>query len=279
VRWSSLCTFATQFAQKSRAKKISRDKKHSHVAVIPRAQRRCFGFTHAQFVAFSVRLSHFCASIRSTGQSRFTHAACYRLSLLESSQERETVSRWLPLSRYSHPVLAFASILPACRSIVPVCRTFPAFNVFRIIRNTYRLYRCLFVLTGEHFVYGVICSFQMSLAKLLLCLAAQNLLSVFQTWSYCHPRYVWHMLPAMLDRTQHLRIFLAGSGCSRDNADRISVDKCVQVVLNQQPVDAQWLLEAVNRVSPFTLSREKEPEFLALFGRYASAARAGSRRR
>jgi hypothetical protein len=97
--------------------------------------------------------------------------------------------------------------------------------------------------------------------------------------AYCLSRYFRLILPPMLDRSQHLRLFLVGSGCSREDADRISVDKCVQVVLNQQPVDAQWLLEAINRASQFTLSREKEPEFLALFGRYSSAARAGSRLR
>ncbi len=81
----------------------------------------------------------------------------------------------------------------------------------------------------------------------------------------------------MLDRSQHLRLFLIGSGCSRENADLIAVDKCVQSELNQQPVNAPSLLEAVNLASNFTLSSEQEFQFLALFGRYCSAACAGTR--
>jgi hypothetical protein len=81
----------------------------------------------------------------------------------------------------------------------------------------------------------------------------------------------------MLDRSQHLKMFLTSSGCGRDNANLILSNARVWFVLNQQPVDALGLLEAVDRASQFTLNREQESEFLAVFGRYRSAACVGAR--
>ena len=75
----------------------------------------------------------------------------------------------------------------------------------------------------------------------------------------------------MIDRHQHLKLFLTGSGCGRDNADLILSNARVWFALNQQPVNALGLLEAVNQASQFTLNRKQESEFLALFGRYRAA--------
>jgi hypothetical protein len=81
----------------------------------------------------------------------------------------------------------------------------------------------------------------------------------------------------MLDRSQHLKLFLTSSGCGWQNADFILSNARVWFVLNQQPVNALGLLEAVNQASEFTLNGEQELKFLALFGRYRSAACVGAR--
>jgi len=69
----------------------------------------------------------------------------------------------------------------------------------------------------------------------------------------------------MLDRLQHLRIFLIGSGCDKDKVNSILADEYVQSELNQQPVNPLALLKAMNRVSKITVEQH---EFSALFGRY-----------
>jgi hypothetical protein len=69
----------------------------------------------------------------------------------------------------------------------------------------------------------------------------------------------------MLDRLQHLRIFLTGSGCDKDKVNSILADEYVQSELNRQPVNPLALLEAMNRVSTITVERH---QFSALFGRY-----------
>jgi hypothetical protein len=76
----------------------------------------------------------------------------------------------------------------------------------------------------------------------------------------------------MLDRSQHLRLFLTGSKCSPEEVTRILSDESVNFEVNQQPVDAVRLLKAVNLAAP-NISLE-EQAFLAVFGRYRSA-RAG----
>jgi hypothetical protein len=81
----------------------------------------------------------------------------------------------------------------------------------------------------------------------------------------------------MLDRSQHLKLFLTSSGCGWQNADLILSNARVWFALNQQPVNALGLLEAVNQASEFTLNPVQEREFLALFGRYRTTACVGAR--
>jgi hypothetical protein len=69
----------------------------------------------------------------------------------------------------------------------------------------------------------------------------------------------------MLDRAQHLKLFLIGSGDSQKDADRIVSDKWVREALNQHPLNPKRLLWVMRRVSQFCV---QEDEFLKLFGRY-----------
>src|SRR5215813_12982539 len=71
----------------------------------------------------------------------------------------------------------------------------------------------------------------------------------------------------MLDRQQHLKLFLTGSGDSQEDADRVVSDERVQEELNQQPVNTGRLINAIRQVSKF---RFPEDQFLVLFSRYKS---------
>jgi hypothetical protein len=69
----------------------------------------------------------------------------------------------------------------------------------------------------------------------------------------------------MLDRAQHLKLFLIGSGDSRKDAEAVVSDKWVREELDRHPLNPKRLLWVMRRVSDF---RVQENEFLHLFGRY-----------
>jgi len=69
----------------------------------------------------------------------------------------------------------------------------------------------------------------------------------------------------MLDRAQHLKLFLIGSGDTQKDAERIVSDKWVREELNQHPVNPERLLWVMRRVSQFAVSTH---QFLKVFGRY-----------
>ena len=72
----------------------------------------------------------------------------------------------------------------------------------------------------------------------------------------------------MLDRPQHLKLFLFGSGDSREDADAVVSDKRVQKELDRHPINASRLFKAIRRISQFKFNSSQEDEFLYLFGRY-----------
>jgi hypothetical protein len=72
----------------------------------------------------------------------------------------------------------------------------------------------------------------------------------------------------MLDRSQHLKLFLTGSGDSQEDADAVLSDKRVQEELDRHPVKTERLFKAVRRVSHFKFNSAQEDQFLYLFGRY-----------
>jgi len=55
----------------------------------------------------------------------------------------------------------------------------------------------------------------------------------------------------MLDRSQHLKLFLTGSGDSQEDADLVVSDWWVREELNRHPVKPKRLLTAVRQVSHF----------------------------
>jgi hypothetical protein len=69
----------------------------------------------------------------------------------------------------------------------------------------------------------------------------------------------------MLDRAQHLKMFLVGSGDTQKDADRVVSDKWVQEELNRHPLNPKRLLWVMRRVSQFCVP---ENDFLRLFWRY-----------
>ena len=69
----------------------------------------------------------------------------------------------------------------------------------------------------------------------------------------------------MLDRAQHLKLFLIGSGDSQKDVDTILSDQWVREELDRHPLNPKRLLWVMRRVSQF---RVQENQFLALFGRY-----------
>jgi hypothetical protein len=72
----------------------------------------------------------------------------------------------------------------------------------------------------------------------------------------------------MLDRSQHLKLFLTGSGDSQEDAAVVVSDKRVQKELNRHPLNTERLFKAVRRVSHFRFNSSQEDEFVFLFGRY-----------
>ena len=72
----------------------------------------------------------------------------------------------------------------------------------------------------------------------------------------------------MLDRVQHLKLFLTGSGDSQEDADLVVSDWRVREELNRHPVKPKRLLTAVRRVSHFKFYSSLENQFCWLFGRY-----------
>jgi hypothetical protein len=71
----------------------------------------------------------------------------------------------------------------------------------------------------------------------------------------------------MLDRTQHLKLFLTGSGDTQKDVDAVLSDQWVREELDRHPIDVWRLLDAVRRVSQFGF---QEDQFLHLFSRYKS---------
>jgi len=72
----------------------------------------------------------------------------------------------------------------------------------------------------------------------------------------------------MLDRSQHLKLFLTGSGDSMEDADLVLSDEFVQDELDRHPVKPDRLFKAVRRASHWTELNSKEDQFLFVFGRY-----------
>jgi hypothetical protein len=72
----------------------------------------------------------------------------------------------------------------------------------------------------------------------------------------------------MLDRSQHLKLFLTGSGDAQEDVDAILADTWVQKQLNRHPIDWERLFAAVRRVSDFEFNSAQENAFMWLFGRY-----------
>ena len=72
----------------------------------------------------------------------------------------------------------------------------------------------------------------------------------------------------MLDRTQHMRLFLIGSGDNQEDVDVVLIDKRVQRELGRHPVNWERLYKAVRRVSHFKFDSAQENSFMHLFGRY-----------
>jgi hypothetical protein len=72
----------------------------------------------------------------------------------------------------------------------------------------------------------------------------------------------------MLDRSQHLRIFLIGSGDSQEDAVAVLSDYQVRQELNRHPINSHRLLCAVREVAHFELSAKQRDDFRSVFGQY-----------
>jgi hypothetical protein len=72
----------------------------------------------------------------------------------------------------------------------------------------------------------------------------------------------------MLDRAQHLRIFLIGSGDTQEDVGVVLGDKRVQKELGRHPVNWERLFKAVRRVSHFKFDSAQENHFKWVFGCY-----------
>ena len=72
----------------------------------------------------------------------------------------------------------------------------------------------------------------------------------------------------MLDRSQHLKLFLTGSGDTQEDATTVVKDKWVQEELNRHPLNPERLFWVVRRVSHFEFNPIQENQFSLLFGRY-----------
>lgn len=72
----------------------------------------------------------------------------------------------------------------------------------------------------------------------------------------------------MLDRSQHLKLFLTGSGVFSAVTETVISDKRVQKELDRHPVNAGRLFKTIRRLSRFKFSSSQEDDFLFLFGSY-----------
>jgi hypothetical protein len=72
----------------------------------------------------------------------------------------------------------------------------------------------------------------------------------------------------MLDRSQHLKLFLTGSGDSQADADAVVSDKWVQEELDRHPLNPERLFWVVRRISRFEFNPIQENQFWLVFGRY-----------
>ena len=76
------------------------------------------------------------------------------------------------------------------------------------------------------------------------------------------------MLAAMLDRSQHLKLFLSGSGDGQEDVDVVLADSRVKKELNRHPVNWERLFKAVRKVSRFKFDAVQEMHFKWVFGSY-----------
>jgi fido (protein-threonine AMPylation protein) len=72
----------------------------------------------------------------------------------------------------------------------------------------------------------------------------------------------------MLDRSQHLRLFLLGSGDSQEDTAAVLSNIEVRKELNFHPINSERLLRAIREASQFELDARQRDTFRALFGRY-----------
>jgi hypothetical protein len=72
----------------------------------------------------------------------------------------------------------------------------------------------------------------------------------------------------MLDRSQHLKLFLVGSGDNQEDAATVAADERVRKELNRHPLNWERLYKAVRRVSRFKFNSSQQDAFMQLFGRY-----------
>ena len=72
----------------------------------------------------------------------------------------------------------------------------------------------------------------------------------------------------MFDRSQHLKLFLTGSGDSKEDANLVLSDEFVQGELDRHPVKPERSFKAVCRASHWTELNSKEDQFPFVFGRY-----------
>jgi hypothetical protein len=72
----------------------------------------------------------------------------------------------------------------------------------------------------------------------------------------------------MLDRAQHLRLFLIGSGDSQEDTVAVLSDAQVREELNYHPINSERLLRAVREVAQFEFSYKQRSDFRFVFGQY-----------
>jgi hypothetical protein len=72
----------------------------------------------------------------------------------------------------------------------------------------------------------------------------------------------------MLDRSQHLKLFLVGSGDDQEDVDVVLSDTRIQKELNRHPINWEKLFRAVRRVSHFKFNAAHQNSFMQVFGRY-----------
>jgi len=73
----------------------------------------------------------------------------------------------------------------------------------------------------------------------------------------------------MLDRSQHLKLFLSGSGDdNQEDVDAVLTNTRVLKELNRHPINWERLFKAVRRVSHFKFNSAQENHFMQVFGSY-----------